>query len=147
MAKTQANKPPYKDKEWLKKQYYELDQTISQIATLVEKDYRTIYYWLEKFGLPRKSKAITHGGEKHHFFGCKLPKSIREKISENHACVKGENNPFWGHTHTKQTKNKISQAKKGVPVHSSEDRQIRSKRWKKIKIQIGKVEPANCQAK
>lgn len=37
----------------------------------------------------------------------------RKKISENHADISGENNPFYGKCHSKETKNKISASRKG----------------------------------
>lgn len=37
----------------------------------------------------------------------------KQKQSDNHACMKGELNPFYGKHHSDETKNKISQANKG----------------------------------
>jgi len=41
-------------------------------------------------------------------FGYKLSEKTKQKISENHINVKGENNPFFGKTHTIETKMKLS---------------------------------------
>lgn len=40
----------------------------------------------------------------------KFSKEVREKMSKNHANVRGENNPFFGRKHSLETKQKISQS-------------------------------------
>ena len=42
--------------------------------------------------------------------GLKMPQDFKDKISR---ATKGENNPFYGKTHTEDVKNKISEANKG----------------------------------
>ena len=46
--------------------------------------------------------------------GQHLTEEHKRKISENHVDVSGINNPFYNKTHTKEAKNKISEAKKGT---------------------------------
>jgi len=56
---------------------------------------------------PNKNKTLEeiHGIEK--------AKEIKKKISENNKTLCGEKNPWFGKSHTKQAKNKMSEAHKG----------------------------------
>lgn len=61
---------------------------------------------------PKFSFTIGGDGVRGH----KLSDAHKKKLSENHADFSGENNPFYGRTHTKESKLKMSSAKKGKPL-------------------------------
>lgn len=76
----------YRDKNWLYNQYINQKKSGYQIADICRMDADTIYYWLEKFGIDRRSRS---------------------------EAIMGKNNPFFGETHTKKTKDKMSKSHSG----------------------------------
>jgi len=64
----ESGEPKYKDKEWLYHQYHILNKTMSQMAEEVEITTTGVQYWMEKYDIPRRSKAegnsIVKGGDK-----------------------------------------------------------------------------------
>ena len=60
-----------------------------------------------------KSRKDFYKSNQHPRTGVKLTDEQREKISKNHVCVKGKNNPMHGKTQSIETRNKISNANKG----------------------------------
>ena len=65
-----------------------------------------------------KGYNLTCGGD-----NTELTEEVRKKISENHADVSGENNPFYGKSHSEETKekirikNKVNFAKENNPMY------------------------------
>lgn len=82
---------------------------------------------------------LTDGGDGN--FGWIMPKEVRDKISKSHIGMKvpykkrphidtkGEKNPFYGKTHTEETRNRISKANTGRK--HTEDAVINMKKAKK----------------
>jgi hypothetical protein len=52
-------------------------------------------------------------GELTPFYGRTHSEETKQKISDNHARLSGENNPMYGRTHSEETKQKMSDKKKG----------------------------------
>lgn len=82
-------------------------------------------------GLPGTLKNKTHTEDakekmRRAKLGTKRPEHVCQKISN---CTQGEKNPFYGKSHTEETKARISAAKKGKPgtwvgrKHSEETKQ------------------------
>lgn len=63
---------------------------------------------------------------------------IKRKMSENHANVSGENNPFFGKTHSEESKKKISKSKKELYKDPEMRRKISESR---IGIMVGSNHP------
>lgn len=65
----------------------------------------------------RKSllKTLNDPNRVNPWLGRKHREDSKEKISANHACVKGGNNPMYGKKHKKETTDKISRALKNQP--------------------------------
>jgi group I intron endonuclease len=66
---------------------------------------------LAKLGKPSNNKGNHHSEE------------TKEKMSENHADVRKENNPFYGKHHSEEAKKKMSELKKGR--HLSEETKMK----------------------
>lgn len=77
--------------------------------------------------------------EHHPMFGKRHTKASREKISKSHHNVSGENNPMFGKSHSEETCKRISKSKQGKPgtPHTKETKQklseARTKYWKSQK--------------
>jgi group I intron endonuclease len=63
---------------------------------------------------------ITLGGEGTKGYSCS--EETRQKLSKTH---KGENNAFYGKTHTEETKRKISEMRKGKPLSEEHKQKIK----------------------
>ena len=53
----------YKDKKWLENKYWKEKLSTGQIGNLCGVMYTTIWKWLKKFNIPRRSRSEAHKGE------------------------------------------------------------------------------------
>ena len=60
-----------------------------------------------------EEQKINRSGENNPLTGIPLSDEQKQKISDNHADVSGENNPFYGKTHTPETIKRILKAREG----------------------------------
>lgn len=109
----------YKNKELLYDQYIVQNKPITQIAKEYNVTGPSIRYWIKKFNIKIKPKGIYTPWNKG--LTKKTNESLR-KMSENKKGIKkpehskrmsGKNNPFYGKHHTKETKKKLSEGRKG----------------------------------
>ena len=80
-------------------------------------------FWINKLNTCVKDKNswgynMTHGGEclygeENPFFGKKHSKETKDKLSEFAKARTGSLNPFYGKKHSEETKQKISKANRG----------------------------------
>jgi hypothetical protein len=77
----------YHKEDWLRKQYYELGKSGMQIAEEQGVHYTTIYEWMDKNNIERRTKSEAKMGERNPNYG-KERKNFSKKIS-------GSNNPSW----------------------------------------------------
>ena len=82
--------------------------------------------------------------------GKKMSEESRKKVSQNHADIRGEKNPFYGKFHTQETKNKISNScKKNYKItgrkpwnkgkHLSKELRQKLSRIRREKIKNGEI--------
>ena len=69
----------YSNKEWLSKRYVNKKMSLREIAVICKSDFKTIYYWVRKFDLPRQPVGDRSGdkckkwkGGKSKSYGYKL---------------------------------------------------------------------------
>lgn len=54
----------YRDQEWLRREYYEKERTLVEIARELGCDHTTISKWVRKFGIPQPNRATPWGNVK-----------------------------------------------------------------------------------
>jgi hypothetical protein len=152
------NKDLFKNKEWLKEHYTNLEESMQEIANICNANGGTISYWLEKFGIPtrnhkevmssertRKKISDAHLG-KHHSEehkrkiglagkGRKHTEETKQKISE---AKRGEKNHFYGKHHSEETKKIMSKAQKGEKNHNYGKHLSDETKWKLSNAMKGK---------
>lgn len=52
------DKPKYRDKDWLKREYYEKGRSITEIADSLDVDHTTISKWRRKLNVPKPNKTV-----------------------------------------------------------------------------------------
>lgn len=77
----------YHDEDWLREQYFELDKNGMTIADEQDVHYSTIYDWMERHGIERRSHSEAKMGERNPHYGKSRPE-FAEKMS-------GSNNPSY----------------------------------------------------
>lgn len=77
----------YHNKEWLKNQYFELNKDGMQIADEQNVHFSTIYDWMEKHGIDRRSKSEAKMGERNPHY--------KEHRPEHSERMSGSKNPSW----------------------------------------------------
>ena len=102
----------YRNEDWLRKKYVDEKLSMSEIADICGCYPSTLQRWLSKFNIETRG------------FG----------ESKYHDNLEGENNPFYGKTHSKETKKKLSENMK----KAWEEGDIREKREKWLKTEEAK---------
>jgi hypothetical protein len=114
----------YPDRENLSQLYLIQRMSIPKIAELFDVNCWNIWHQLRKYGIKVRTRSEA-------LYGNTIGMQHRDKISlakQGKHCsvateftrenVLGEKNPFYGKRHSSETKQKISQSKKGMAVHS-----------------------------
>ena len=91
-------------------------QAIKEYNTVVPNGYNLT--WGGEGGKLSEESLEKLRGKNNHFFGKKLSKEHREKLSEIAKKRTGEKNPFYGRKHSEESKQKQSETKKGTPAHN-----------------------------
>lgn len=74
-----------------------------------------------KWGRPGKGNPNWNGGSSFNYCACGTKIAITAKTCIKCRDIKGNNNPFYGKTHTEEAKKKISEAAKGrIPSNAKE---------------------------
>lgn len=76
--------------------YWDKGMTVPEVADFLGVHRATPLRWLKKFNIERRNDHFVGVGEANPFYGKKHTDKTREKMSENHADVSGENNPMYG---------------------------------------------------
>lgn len=110
------NKKTYKNKEWLRHQYIDLEKSMYNMAKMTNRSEATIGYWVKKYGIQIRTQKEAHNtarckqkisGEKNHFYGKHHSSESKQLISEKHKGKKLK--PF-----TDEHKKHMSEARKGI---------------------------------
>lgn len=129
----------YRDRKYLYHNYVVLGKSTRKIAKECGAGKSTIWKWIKKYNIPRRTISEAMAGEKnpmygkkqskehrqrisaimcraalrgldHPFYGKKFSDEHRQKLSESHT---GERNPFYGKSHTEETRHKMAIQKRG----------------------------------
>jgi len=82
----------YRNKEWLEKKYWGEKLTLTQMGDLVGVHNCTIYAWMEKHGIPRRSTGEANRGKKRPQISEALRGRKRPGVSE---AMQGAGNHQW----------------------------------------------------
>jgi len=85
----------YRDKKWLSDKYLKEKLSLQQIAKLCNVDHKTIYYWLKKFNIPRRSIS-----EAMHLIQCNHCNLSREAIEWLNGEMLGDGCIFSRHSYS-----------------------------------------------
>ena len=99
-------------KQFLEQKYWIEELSICKISKITGYSGSTIYYYLKKYNIPRRTYSESLKGEKSYWYGRSLSKETKRKMQLNHPDFSGENNPFYGKHHSEETKKKISETKR-----------------------------------
>lgn len=138
----------YKDEDLLKRLYWNEEMSIYDIADKLNVSYKTIYNYMEKFEIKRRSLSEAQEGKKNHNWkggkkevkctNCgtiikKYPSSIRKTKHNRYFCnrkcynkwAKGKNNPMYGKIHSEEAKEKMSEIHKGKKLSEEHKQKLR----------------------
>jgi len=117
----------YKCRAYLFCMYELLELSTTQIAKECEVVQSTIWCWLKKFNIKRRTISESKKGEKHPMYG---------KKGENNPLYgrTGEKHPMYGKHRNDATKKKISESNK--KIHHKKKSSIAYKRFKQKKKEI-----------
>jgi len=82
----QNNKPKYRDKKWLFRQYHGKEKSTSEIANECDCSQPTILRWLQKFNIPTRSRGKPRNRVKLICKYCKEPFWIKKSRSDQKFC-------------------------------------------------------------
>lgn len=98
------------NKEELERLYWGEKLSQRQIAKELNCSDYTVWFWMKKYNIPRRTNSETHKGEKNHNFGKHHSKETKRKLRD---AVKGEKSCMFGKYLSDATKKKISESLKG----------------------------------
>lgn len=75
------NNQLYKIHQWMYQQYIQKRLTITEIAKQHNYSKSTIHRWLERHGIPRRTRKETHGGKNHPLYGKRHTEATKRKMS------------------------------------------------------------------
>jgi hypothetical protein len=100
---------PKERKSWLFEKYWVKELSIPDIAKATSVPKTTITLWMKKLGIPRRTKSEAFKGSKGFWYGKKMPKETRQKMSKSHSGKHaGERNCMYGKKATPEHRRKIS---------------------------------------
>jgi len=114
----------YRDRDWLYHQYHKLNKTQEKIAVICGVSLATICRWMKKHGIQAIDKSEAYKGENNPFYGKTHRKEIRRRLSASASERRGPKNPFYGKTHSIATRQRIAEAKQGKKLSEETKRKM-----------------------